>query len=42
MPHPSPTPHWPLWLLASTLLLLLGLAGLYWIDPTLIDLLAPG
>lgn len=40
MSHPpGTTPRWPLWLLASALLLLLGLACLYWIDPTLIDLL---
>ncbi|MGB3311817.1 MAG: hypothetical protein WBG32_02770 [Nodosilinea sp.] len=38
---PRTTPRWPLWLLASTLLLLLGLACLYWIDPTLLDLLSP-
>ncbi|PSR19478.1 hypothetical protein C8255_01925 [filamentous cyanobacterium CCP3] len=36
---PKTTPRWPLWLLASTLLLLLVLAGLYWVDPRLLDLL---
>ncbi|MGG6237724.1 hypothetical protein ACQ4N7_03710 [Nodosilinea sp. AN01ver1] len=36
---PKTTPRWPLWLLASTLLLLLVLAGLYWVDPSLLDLL---
>ncbi|MGB3136772.1 MAG: hypothetical protein WBG38_20680 [Nodosilinea sp.] len=39
MSHPV-MPRWPLWLLASTLLLLLGLAALYWIDPSLLALLA--
>ncbi|MBE9110161.1 hypothetical protein IQ273_12140 [Nodosilinea sp. LEGE 07298] len=30
-------PRWPLWLLGGLLLLLLVLAGLYWIDPSLLN-----
>jgi hypothetical protein len=32
------TPRWPLWLLGGMLLLLLVMAGLYWIDPSLLNL----
>ncbi|WP_156119749.1 hypothetical protein [Leptolyngbya sp. KIOST-1] len=32
-----PPSRWPLWLLAGTLLLLLVLAGLYWVNPSLLD-----
>ncbi|MBE9159430.1 hypothetical protein IQ265_21735 [Nodosilinea sp. LEGE 06152] len=38
---PKATLRWPLWLLAGTLLLLLVLAGLYWIDPSLLNRLTP-
>jgi hypothetical protein len=37
----SSQPRWPLWLLGAVLLLLLGLAYLYWLNPDLLDVLAP-
>ncbi|HSM83944.1 MAG TPA: hypothetical protein VLS96_19800 [Nodosilinea sp.] len=40
-PPPEATPRWPLWLLGVTLLLLLGLAYLYWLDPALLGRWAP-
>ncbi len=33
---PRAQPRWPLWLLGTTLLLLLGMAYWYWLDPTLL------
>ena len=30
---PKPQPRWPLWILAATLLLLLGLAYIYLVQP---------
>ncbi|WP_017299196.1 hypothetical protein [Nodosilinea nodulosa] len=42
MSQPSEvTPRWPLWLLGGVLLLLLVLAALYWIDPSLLSWLTP-
>jgi len=38
---PQSQPRWPLGFLGVILLLLLGLAYLYWRDPALLDLLAP-
>lgn len=34
---PNAQPRWPLWLLGTTLLLLLGMAYLYWRDPALLN-----
>lgn len=39
---PTTQPRWPLWLLGATLLLLLGMAYWYWIDPALLNRLVPG
>lgn len=41
-PPPDAQPRWPLWILGATLLLLLGIAYLYWRDPALLNWLVLG